>query len=66
MLIGATNADNKKRNQVLNQLTGEFGAVPDVARAYQKAGIPWVVIGDINYGEGSFVSSLGFSPLFAC
>ena len=51
---------------MLNQLTGEFGAVPDVARAYQKAGIPWVVIGDINYGEGSFVSSLGFSPLFAC
>lgn len=53
MFIGAINAENNKANCVQNQLTGEFGAVPDVARAYKKAGVPWIVIGDENYGEGS-------------
>jgi len=37
-------------NSVKNQLTGEYGAVPDVARAYKAAGQDWVVIGDENYG----------------
>lgn len=37
-------------NSVKNQLTGEYGGVPDVARAYKGAGQPWVVIGDENYG----------------
>jgi hypothetical protein len=38
-------------NSVKNQLSGEYGGVPDVARAYKAAGKPWVVIGDENYGE---------------
>ena len=38
-LIGAVNAFGKKTNFVKNQLTGEFGGVPDVARAYKAAGI---------------------------
>lgn len=37
-------------NSIKNQLTGEYGAVPDVARAYKAAGADWVVIGDENYG----------------
>ena len=37
-------------NSVKNQLTGEYGAVPDVARAYKAAGQDWIVIGDENYG----------------
>ena len=37
-------------NSVKNQLTGEYGGVPDVARAYKAAGQEWVVIGDENYG----------------
>lgn len=32
MLIGAINAENDKANCVTNQLTGETGGVPDVAR----------------------------------
>lgn len=35
MLIGAVNAENNEVNKVKNQLTGEYGAVPDVARAYK-------------------------------
>jgi len=62
MLIGATNADNKEHNKVFNHLTGQFGAVPDVARAYKAAGVPWVVIGDDNYGEGSSREHAALEP----
>jgi aconitate hydratase len=51
--IGAVNAFNEKTNFVKNQLTGEYAGVPDVQRAYKKAGIPTIVVGDHNYGEGS-------------
>jgi len=53
MLIGAINIDNGLANKVKNQVTGEFGGVPDVARDYKKKGVRWVVVGDENYGEGS-------------
>lgn len=45
-LIGAINADNGEANKVLNQVTGEFGAVPTVGAYYRDHGVPWVVIGD--------------------
>ena len=35
MLIGAVNAFTEKTNSVKNQLTGEYGEVPAVARALQ-------------------------------
>lgn len=35
LLIGAVNIDNDAVNKVKNQLTGEFGGVPDVARFYK-------------------------------
>ena len=50
-LIGGLNSENGAVNSVKNALTGEYGAVPDVARAYKAAGVPWVVVGDENYGE---------------
>ena len=37
-LFRATNIENKEMNKVKNQLTGEYGTVPDVARHY-KVGI---------------------------
>ena len=52
-LIGAVNAYNQKTNFVKNQLTGEYGGVPDTQREYKAAGIETVVVGDHNYGEGS-------------
>ncbi|KAI0387230.1 putative aconitase [Hypomontagnella monticulosa] len=63
-LIGAVNADNGKVNSVQNLLTGEVGAVPDTARAYQEAGKPWVVIGDHNYGEGSSREHAALQPRY--
>ena len=53
MLIGAINSENGKANSVRNLLNGEYDSVPSVARAYKSQGIPWIVIGDENYGEGS-------------
>ena len=42
MLIGAVNSENDKINSVKNQLTGEYDAVPAVARAYKVRSPPWV------------------------
>jgi len=64
MLIGAINAFNQKTNTVKNQLTGAYDAVPAVARAYKAAGVPSVVIGDHNYGEGSSREHAAMEPRF--
>src|SRR5439155_4579176 len=53
MLIGALNFFNDSVDKVKNQLTGEYGAVPAVQRAYKAAGVSSIVVGDENYGEGS-------------
>lgn len=64
MLIGAVNAFNQKTNSVKNQLTGEYDAVPAVARAYKAAGVPSIVVGDHNYGEGSSREHAAMEPRF--
>ena len=62
MLIGAENAFNNKANEVVNQLTGSVGEVPAVARAYRNAGVPSIVVGDHNYGEGSSREHAAMEP----
>ncbi len=64
MLIGAINAFNQKANEVKNQLTGNYEAVPTVQRAYKAAGIPSIVVGDHNYGEGSSREHAAMEPRF--
>jgi aconitate hydratase len=64
MLIGAVNAFNEKTNLVKNQLTGTYDAVPAVARAYKAAGVPSIVVGDHNYGEGSSREHAAMEPRF--
>ncbi|TDT47576.1 aconitase [Maribacter spongiicola] len=61
-LIGAVNAFGHKTNLVKNQLNGEFGGVPDTARAYKAAGIRSIVVGDHNYGEGSSREHAAMEP----
>ena len=61
-LIGAVNAFGKATNKVKNQLTGEFGAVPTTARAYKAAGVPSIVVGEHNYGEGSSREHAAMEP----
>ena len=62
LLIGAENAFNNESNKVKNQLTGEYGKVPDVQRAYKEKGIPTVIVGDHNYGEGSSREHAAMEP----
>ncbi len=62
MLIGAENAFNGKANTVKNQLTGVYGEVPAVQRAYKAAGVPSIVVGDHNYGEGSSREHAAMEP----
>ncbi len=61
-LIGAVNAFNQETNSVKNQLTGEYGPVPDTARAYKAAVVPSVIVGDENYGEGSSREHAAMQP----
>jgi len=62
MLIGAVNYFNDKTNLVKNQLSGEYGSVPAVQRAYKAQEVPTIVIGDDNYGEGSSREHAAMEP----
>jgi aconitate hydratase len=62
MLIGAINFYNEKTDHVKNQLTGEYGTVPNTQRAYKAAGIGSIVVGDENYGEGSSREHAAMEP----
>ena len=62
MLTGAVNFFNGETNAVKNQLTEEYGPVPEVQRNYKKNGIPTIVVGDENYGEGSSREHAAMEP----
>jgi len=61
-LTGAINFFNEKPNTVKNQLTGEYGEVPAVQRAYKASGVQTFVVGDHNYGEGSSREHAAMQP----
>lgn len=62
MLIGAVNFFNEKTDNVKNQLTGSYDAVPKVQRAYKAEHIGSIVVGDENYGEGSSREHAAMEP----
>ena len=61
-LTGAVNYFNESTNNIKNQLTDEYGEVPAVQRAYKSAGVPTIVVGDSNYGEGSSREHAAMQP----
>jgi aconitate hydratase len=63
-LTGAMNAFNDETDKVKNVLTGEYAGVPVVQRAYKAAGVPTIVVGDHNYGEGSSREHAAMQPRF--
>ncbi|KAJ2743490.1 aconitate hydratase [Coemansia sp. BCRC 34301] len=67
-LIGAANAAMEGQvNLVRNAVEGlepAQGTIPDVALAYKTAGVPWLVIADYNYGEGSAREHAAMQPRF--
>ncbi len=63
MFMGAINAYTGNAGKGLNLLTQEPDqSFSDVARSYKREGLPWVVIGDDNYGEGSSREHAALSP----
>ena len=62
MLTGAVNFFNGETNAVKNQLTGKYGPIPEVQRNYKKNGIPTIVVGEENYGEGSSREHAAMEP----
>ena len=61
-LTGAVNFFNDATDSVKNQITGEYGTVPAVQRAYKAEGVPTIVVGDHNYGEGSSREHAAMQP----
>lgn len=64
MLIGAVNAFNEKTNAVLDPETGEYSAVPALARKFKAQGLGSVVVAEENYGEGSSREHAAMEPRF--
>ena len=64
MLIGAVNTFNDKTNSVLDVQTGEYIAVPALARKLKAQGIGSVVVAEENYGEGSSREHAAMEPRF--
>jgi len=61
-LIGAVNSFNMKTNFIKNQLSGEYGGVPETQRDYKANNIKTIVVGDHNYGEGSSREHAAMEP----
>ena len=64
MLIGAVNTFNDATNSVLDPSTGDYMAVPALARKYKAQGIGSVVVAEENYGEGSSREHAAMEPRF--
>jgi len=64
MLMGAVNYFNNKTNSVKNSINGEYGEVSKTQRLYRKEGIPTIIVGDENYGEGSSREHAAMEPRF--
>ncbi len=62
MLIGAVNTFNDKTNSVLDTASGEYIAVPALARKFKAQEIGSVVVAEENYGEGSSREHAAMEP----
>ena len=63
MFLGAVNAFTGETGKGANPLTGSAGQpLAKIARELKAQGVPWVVIGDENYGEGSSREHAAMSP----
>jgi aconitate hydratase len=65
MFLGAVNAFTGEAGKGVNPVTGEAGKpFTQIARDLKARGIPWLVIGDENYGEGSSREHAAMSPRY--
>jgi aconitate hydratase len=64
LLLGAVNSFNGKIGIGKNVFTNQIGSFPEIARIYRNQGIKWIIIGDMNYGEGSSREHAAMSPRY--
>jgi len=65
LLLGAVNAYTDEVGKTSNVLTGQHGEpIAKTARAYQENKLPWVIVGDSNYGEGSSREHAALCPRY--
>jgi aconitate hydratase len=64
LLLGAVNSFNGKIGFGKNVFTNQIGSFPEIARIYRNQGIKWIIIGDMNYGEGSSREHAAMSPRY--
>ncbi len=65
LFLGAINAFTLERGAGKDVLKGEK-SIPyaEIAKRYKRAGVSWVAIGDVNYGEGSSREHAAMEPRF--
>jgi aconitate hydratase len=64
LFLGAVNAFTGEAGLGRDELDGQTKPFPDIAKHYHEAGVPWVAIGDENYGEGSSREHAAMEPRF--
>ena len=64
LFLGAVNAYTGEAGYGIDPLDGERRSFPDIARHLGGEGVPWVAIGDENYGEGSSREHAAMEPRF--
>lgn len=64
LFIGAVNAFKEEIGRGINILTHEIQPYTTVARYYKSKNLPWVAIGDENYGEGSSREHAAMEPRY--
>jgi aconitate hydratase len=64
MFCGAVNSFREEVGRGLNQITNQVQSFSEVARSYKSKNLPWIAIGDENYGEGSSREHAAMEPRF--
>ena len=62
LFLGAVNAFTEEPGTGVDVETGATMPLPQLAREYKKRGMPWIAVGDENYGEGSSREHAAMEP----
>ena len=63
-MLGAVNAFNDEIGKAKNLISKNIENCAQIARHYKKENLPWIIIGDNNYGEGSSREHAAMTPRF--
>jgi aconitate hydratase len=64
LFLGAINAFTDAAGQGRSFVDGETHSFPDIAKAASEAGLPWIAVGDENWGEGSSREHAAMEPRY--